>query len=177
MVNVLGNLFVIASILMLNPLPAISQVKFKVQTKIILSRQNNPGHPANNFSYILADGRKGQLYTLDAKYTLLYFYNPECDACNQYRDLLGKSKAMNDCLKKDILKVLSIYIDKDTRVWKKHLPEMPGRWIQGRDDNEYLYKNNVYDLHAIPTIYLLDRNKKVILKDVLDLRLIEKALK
>ena len=46
-----------------------------------------------------------------------------------------------------------------------------------QDENEYLYKSNVYDLHAIPTIYLLDRNKKVILKDVLDVRVIEKALK
>ncbi len=58
-------------------------------------------------------------------------------------------------------------------IWKKHLPEMPKNWIHGRDENEYPYKNNIYDLHAIPTIYLLDRNKRVILKDVLSVIAIE----
>jgi len=53
---------------------------------------------------------------------------------------------------------------------------MPKNWIHGRDENEYLYKNKVYDLYAIPTIYLLDKNKKVILKDVLDVRVIEREL-
>jgi hypothetical protein len=53
---------------------------------------------------------------------------------------------------------------------------MPAEWIQGRD--EYgLYKNNVYDLRAIPSLYLLDKDKKVLLKDCTDLKEIEKSLK
>ena len=154
----------------------LSQVKPKEQAKAVLARQNNPGRLANNFSYFTVDGSKKQLYGLQAKYTLLFFYNPECDACKVYKDLLRKSALINDRIKKGLLKVLAVYIDQDVSVWKKHLPEMPRAWIHGRDENEYLYKNAVYDLHAIPTIYLLDRNKKVILKDVLDVSVIEAKL-
>jgi len=166
----------IAVLLMLNISPAISQVKSKEPVKLALAKQNNPGRPANNFSYTMEDGRKQQLYSLDAQYTLLFFYNPECDACKEYKQLLTASKVINDGIKNGAVKVLAVYIDRDLAVWKKHLPEMPKTWIQGRDENEYLYGNNVYDLHAIPTMYLLDKNKKVLLKDVLDVRLIEKEL-
>jgi len=54
------------------------------------------------------------------------------------------------------------YIDRDFKVWFSHL-KVPQKWIHGRD--EYLYKNAVYDLKAVPSIYLLDKTKKVILKD------------
>jgi len=44
------------------------------------------------------------------------------------------------------------------------------------DENEYLYKNKIYDLRAVPTIYLLDKDKKVILKDCTSLLDLEAAL-
>jgi len=168
---------IISSIILLSFSTCFSQVKSKAQIKAILAKQNNPGHPANNFGYTIPDGRKKKLYEIDAKYTLLFFYNPECDACKQYKDLIVKSKLIDTQIRKGALKVLAVYIDEDLSIWKKHIPEMPKNWIHGRDENEYLYKNNIYDLHAIPTIYLLDKNKKVILKDVLDVKLIERAVK
>ena len=55
--------------------------------------------------------------------------------------------------------------------------DMPRQWIHGSDDDEYLYKHDIYDLHAIPSIYLLDKDKKVLLKDCLDIMQLEKILK
>jgi len=72
--------------------------------------------------------------------------------------------------------VLAVYTDKDEMIWLDHLKEMPAGWIQGRDEDEYLYKNSVYDLKAIPTVYLLDKEKKVLLKDCEDVGEIEKRL-
>ncbi len=141
-----------------------------------LKEQNIPGYTANNFSFTTLSGKKNQLYHIDAKYTLLFFYNPECEACKEYKEMLKSSTVISMAIRTGMLKVLAIYIDKDISIWEKHLPEMPKNWIQGRDNNEYLYKNKIYDLHAIPTIYLLDKDKKVILKDVLDVRMIEKAI-
>jgi len=40
-----------------------------------------------------------------------------------------------------------------------------------------LYKNSVYDLHAIPTVYLLDKEKKVLLKDAINVAEIEALLR
>ncbi len=170
------RLLFLISIILLSVSTCFSQVKSKVQVKATLAKQNNPGQPANNFSYTMPDGKKKKLYEIDAKYTLLFFYNPECDACKQYKDLIVASKVIDAQIRIGALKVLAIYIGKDLSIWKKHLPEMPKNWIHGRDENEYLYKNNIYDLHAIPTICLLDKNKKVILKDVLSFSPIEQQL-
>ncbi|HKG08331.1 MAG TPA: thioredoxin family protein [Pedobacter sp.] len=134
------------------------------------------GNCANNFIFFTPKGEKRTVYALDAIYTILLFYNPECEACKEFKEMLAASSIISANVKTGVLKVLAIYIDTDLSIWKKHLPEMPKTWIQGRDNNEYLYKNNIYDLHAIPTIYLLDKNKKVILKDVLSITAIENAI-
>lgn len=144
--------------------------------KLKLLQQNNVGSPANDFTYITPAGYKKKMYDIESKFILLYFNNPECNACKQMKQVLTSSTIINQKLKAGELKLLSIYTDKDEKLWLKHLKEYPANWIQGRDENEYLYKNNIYDLHAIPTLYLLDSNKKVLLKDVVNLALIENKL-
>lgn len=141
-----------------------------------LKLQNNTGKPANDFSYVSATGKKMRMYGVRASHVLLFFYNPECEACKQYKKALANSIVINSAIKSGKLKILAMYIDKDIALWKRHLPEMPSNWLHGRDTNEYLFKNNIYDLHAIPTIYLLDKNKKVILKDVLSVAVIEREV-
>ncbi|MNP83768.1 hypothetical protein D3C76_1828110 [compost metagenome] len=42
---------------------------------------------------------------------------------------------------------------------------MSEKWINGFDTDSKILSFNLYDLKASPTIYLLDENKKVILKD------------
>mgnify|MGYP002527024690 FL=1 len=39
-------------------------------------------------------------------------------------------------------------------------------WINGYDKKQTIEQNNLYDLKAIPTLYLLDKDKTVLLKDV-----------
>jgi hypothetical protein len=56
------------------------------------------------------------------------------------------------------------------------LPDEPVQLIHGRDENEVRYKNQIYDLKAIPSICLLDQNKKVILKDCTSIEEIETGL-
>jgi hypothetical protein len=120
--------------------------------------------------------KKNTLYDIHANNTLLFFYNPECDACKQMKSALISSAVISNKLNSGDLKVLAVYTDKNESVWLDHLPELPKQWLHGRDDNEYLYKNKVYDLRAIPTIYLLNKNKKVLLKDCMDIKLIEKEI-
>ncbi|MEP7376041.1 MAG: thioredoxin family protein [Chitinophagaceae bacterium] len=141
-----------------------------------LMMQNNVGHPANDFVFVTPAGTKKVLYRVDAKYLLVLFYNPECEACKEMKNMLIASPVINKKLSSGELRILAVYIDKDETVWRKHLPEMPAEWIHGRDADEYLYKNNIYDLRAIPTIYLLDENKKVLLKDCVSIIEIERRI-
>ena len=111
-----------------------------------------------------------------AEFTLLFFYNPECEACKEMKATLKHSAPIHHALKTGKLALLAIYTDKDQTVWRRHLPENPPAWINGSDIDEYLYKNKLYDLRAIPTLYLLDREKRVLLKDCLDIKKIEEKI-
>lgn len=136
-----------------------------------LASQNRVGFAANDFNYYTPEGAVKTLYGVDAKNVLLFFYNPECPACKETKEKLVQSKLIN---RKS--KVVAIYTDRDESIWRKHLPELPTAWIHGRDSAEYLWKNKLYDLKAIPTVYLLDKNKMVLLKDCQDVRMIEEVL-
>ena len=63
------------------------------------------------------------------------------------------------------MKVLAVYPDADLKEWRRWLPENPSWWISAYDRGEKIRNGELYDLKAIPTIYLLDHDKRVILKD------------
>ena len=153
-----------------------SMSKARTREKLYLLMQNRVGKAANDFTYTTPEGEKKKLYDISANYTLLFFYNPECPACTEMKTALNHSERIQSKISRQRLKVLAIYTDKDATIWRKHLPENPAYWINARDENEYLWKNKIYDLRAIPTVYLLDREKKVLVKDAMTVREIENVL-
>jgi len=150
--------------------------KEQVSAKLRLLNENNIGNPANDFNYKTSSGQRKRMYDLDARFLLLFFYNPECQACKEMKSSLIASSVINNEVATGQLKVLAVYTDKDETVWLNHLTEFPKIWVQGRDEDEFLWKNKVYDLKAIPTVYLLDIDKRVLLKDCMDVKAIEKNL-
>ena len=62
-------------------------------------------------------------------------------------------------------RLLAVYPDEDKEEWERHLPDFPKEWINGYDKKLVIKEKNLYDLKAIPTLYLLDKDKKVLLKD------------
>jgi hypothetical protein len=154
-----------------------SIAKATTRERLYLLMQNRPRTTANDFTYTTAAGFKKKMFDVRADYTLLFFYNPECDACKEMKAALINSNSINKKIKTGELKILAVYTDKDEKIWLDHLNEMPEDWIHGRDEDEYLFKNSVYNLKAIPTVYLLDKEKKVVLKDCVDVTDIEEKLK
>lgn len=128
--------------------------------------KNRIGEPATDFTYTLADGKKGTLYHVKADYLLLFFYNPDCHACKEITDQLTASPIVNGWIKNNKLKILAVYPDEDLDAWRNHISYMPASWINSYDSTVGLKNDEIYDLKAIPTLYLLDKDKKVILKDV-----------
>lgn len=150
--------------------------KQKTVRNFKLLHQNDVGNPANDFTYLTPNGERSRMYNMEAEHLLLFFYNPECNACKEMSSALKKSSIITKEVAKGMLKVLCVYTDYDLSTWYRHLQDFPSQWIHGRDEDEYMYKNDVYDLRAIPTIYLLDRNKKVVLKDCTSLEELENKL-
>jgi hypothetical protein len=161
----------------LNSMHYLTQEKTGFQGRLDLISQNNEGEQANNFPFHTPTGEGKNMHDIATDYTILFFYNPECPACKQMKAALYTDPVINGNIQFGKLTVLAMYVDADTSVWRKHLPEMPSQWVHGRDVGEHLYKDGVYDLRAIPSVYLLDRLKRVIIKDCQNESLIGEKLK
>ncbi len=143
-----------------------------------LAKKNRVGQIANNFTFTLLSGKKGTLYDINSKYTILMFINPGCRMCAEVVDALKSSNEVNTALaKKSALKselsIITVYPDDDLNEWLKYLPDMPSLWINSYDAERKITNDTIYDLKAIPTIYLLDNDKRVIFKDAKVERILE----
>ena len=64
------------------------------------------------------------------------------------------------------LVILAVYPDEDIVAWREHTADFPKEWLNGYDKDQMINQEELYDLRAIPSFYLLDKDKRVILKDV-----------
>ena len=146
--------------------PALDETaKIRPQARLELAQKNRLGTKALNFTYTLDSGAKGTLYQFPAEYTLLFINNPGCHACAEMIEGLKASPVINGFTAAKKLKVLSIYPDEELDEWKKHRNDFAKEWTNGYEKELVIKNKNLYDLRAIPTLYLLDKNKTVLLKD------------
>ena len=133
--------------------------------RLELANKNRVGNKAIDFTYTLESGKQGTLYSLSSDYILIYFNNPGCHACEEITQELDKSLRIQYMLSQKKLIILSMYPDENLFEWKNYLNNYPSTWISGYDKDLAIQDKKLYDLKAIPTLYLLDKNKTVLLKD------------
>ncbi len=141
-----------------------------------LAMKNRVGDRAADFRYTLASGATGTLHGLRATYTLIFFNNPGCPACRETMDQIMRSPTLLPMIESGTLRILALYPDEDIQAWRDYLPNMPERWICAYDATQTVKNDELYDLKAIPTLYLLDAQKRVLLKDVMSIPLIEQTV-
>ncbi len=139
--------------------------KFRFQKQYGISQRNKPGHKATDFDFTFKNGAASTLYHIKAGLLLLYFYNPECAECKVIRSKLTQSKLILQLESKGLLRILSVYTDKELNLWENHYSELPGSWINGYDKGTVIQQKELYDLKAIPSLYLLGGDKTVLLRD------------
>jgi hypothetical protein len=139
--------------------------KSRPQYRLKLAQKNRLGTKALNFTYTMPSGKQGTLYGLPAEYTLVYINNPGCHACGEITEGMKRSEVVQYALSGKRMTILCIYPDEDLGEWKKHQGDFPPSWINGYDKGAVIREKDLYDLKAIPSLYLLDRNKIVLLKD------------
>ena len=143
----------------------VAEDKVRPQYMLNLAYKNRPGEKALDFMFTLNSGATKNLYGITAKYVLLMFFNPDCHECQVTTAELKKSPVISSAVASGKLKVLAVYPDEDIEIWKKHINEIPASWINGYDKNLSVKTQEIYDMKAIPTLFLLDEGKKVIFKD------------
>ena len=130
-----------------------------------IAKQNRIGHRANDFRYTLASGRSSNLYSIDAEYVLIFINNPGCPMCKTIQTAIVESPMLNELQERGSLVVLALYPDEDLDAWREYAASMPAKWINSYDRGCVVRDKNLYDLRAIPAMYLLDSEKRVLVKD------------
>lgn len=152
--------------------PAVDDLlKIAPKEKLAIASMNRPGTKANNFTYATSNGKRGTLHGIDAAYTLIFFYNLGCPSCKAMREDLIRmlqETGLAEYVGTESLRIIAMYPDSQLEEWEKYLNDLPSDWINGYDPTADHAINRLYDMKAIPSLYLLDKDKKVMLKDFTD---------
>lgn len=140
-----------------------SVMKLIPQQRIDIISKNQIGKTANNFSFIDKEGKRYDLYDIDAPLLLLIFNNPDCSLCHKTEESIAKDETLQAMLKERTLKILAITPDADYDEWKNHA--YPSNWQVGYDKERNIYDQRLYDIQRLPCLYLLDQDKQVLLKE------------
>jgi thiol-disulfide isomerase/thioredoxin len=97
---------------------------------------------------------------IKSDYTIVFFYDPHCGHC---RESAPKLQKFVDTYKGKGVEVVAIAIDQSPEEWKKFIREFKlGNAINGYDYASRTDYRHQYDVWTTPTVYVLDKNKKII---------------
>lgn len=126
---------------------------------------NRRGSVAPDFRITTAGGRVFRLHSIRAERTLLFFSNPGCRNCREIGEGLMSDAVLVRMMEEGRLAVVNVYIDEDLAEWRKYVSTYPELWHSGYDAAHAVRDGRLYDVRAIPSLYLLDAEKRVLLKD------------
>jgi thiol-disulfide isomerase/thioredoxin len=106
------------------------------------------------------NGKKVSVQAVDANYTVLFFYAPTCGHC---KEASPKLKEFYEKNKEKGVKVIAVSIEHDMAEWKSFITtyHLDGL-INGIDPLKTIDFNRKFDVATTPTIYVLDKSKKII---------------
>ncbi|MDU1890591.1 MAG: thioredoxin-like domain-containing protein [Dysgonomonas sp.] len=132
-------------------------------------KENRIGMKAHNLTLQTVDGKEINTNDIEAKYLLLYFYDPSCGHCTSQLPNIHKTY---EKFKDKGFKVVTMNIAYDKakkEVWEKYIKNNKLEdWINCADPE---YKSQYwmhFDTSGVPFAYILDKNKKIIARRLSD---------
>ena len=150
---------------------SIMQEKYARQVR--LAALNRIGTKASDFRFTDKRGKAYSLYGIKSEFTLLFFSNPGCTACKEIIDVLNNDPVISELIADGTMAVLNIYIDEDLEAWRSYMPIYPDNWYNGFDPDLVIRGEELYNVRAIPSLYVLDKEKIVIMKDAPEARVFD----
>ena len=127
--------------------------------------KNRPGTQAADIRFTRVSGAKDALTNIKSPYILVVFYDFDCEDCNTLKKVIEESAIVKEMQKQRKLAIVAIYPGANMEGWKKSSPQVPASWINGYDHNEEIGNEGTYILRTIPTLYLLNEEYMVIMKE------------
>jgi len=118
-------------------------------------------------------GKLLTIASIQANYTILFIYDPDCSHCKEETPKLLKQDAY---LKSKNIAVLAACLVRDKGMWKKFIEEFKiQHWKNGIDihlnaktgkEEYYTDFQKTFDAYATPVVYILDKSKNIIGKRI-----------
>lgn len=107
-------------------------------------------------------GKDKSFTSIKSKYTVMYFWDPNCGHCQKETPKLAEFYNKN----KDKYKfeVYAANTQNDIPAWKNFIKANKLNWINVNNARGESNFHKIYDIYSTPTMYVLDENKKIIAK-------------
>lgn len=138
------------------------------EKELSLINKNLEGTRAANFQMVTHAGDTTTLYELSSEYLLLFLHNPTCHTCQAVKKRMATFPSLNKAIESGRFKVLTIYMEDDPAIWSSYLKtEAQPNYIHGWNFDQAIEKEALYETRTIPYMFLLDKDKRVIKKNLL----------
>lgn len=138
----------------------------KIKEQVELLKPNLIGNIAPNLKLpSLEEGHDYQLSEVNAPYTVLVFWEPECGFCKTEIPRLHQEIYIP--FKNEGIQVFAVNIATDRHSWDNFINQNNlSDWINVYDPNRTSGYWKLYNITSTPVIYVLDRNKHIIAKRI-----------
>lgn len=135
----------------------------KIRENVLFLENNLVGKNARDFQMETDTGDPFRLYQLPAKYTVLVFFEPNCSHCREYVPQLYNEVYIP--FRDKGFDVVSVYTMENKNEWVGFLEKHQLHdWHNVWDQHHLTRFKIVYDTRTTPSVYLLDKDKKIIAK-------------
>ena len=134
----------------------------KISDRVARIKPNLIGNQAPTLILLDTLMKPKSLYSLNADYFVLYFFDPDCGHCKKKTPAL--KELYDSKLKSMGVEVVATNIKKDVDKWKKYVKEQDLNWINLADPHIRSNFRYEYNLETTPIIYVLDKQKKILAK-------------
>jgi len=138
--------------------------KSALQKKLDNFKKLAIGKPAPGIEVPDQKGLNTKLLEISSEFTLLIFWSSECPHCT---NMMPKLKTVYDKQDHRKLQVMAVSLDTSRNAWTSYIRKEKLNWINVSDLKGFSGKaEDEYNVYATPTMYLLDREKKIISKPI-----------
>jgi thiol-disulfide isomerase/thioredoxin len=134
-----------------------------LSTKIDAIKPSLIGNIAPNLELNNLTGKIFKLHDIQSEFLIIYFWSPDCGECKAETPKLFE---IYDKFKSKGLEVIAIYAHADKGIWENYLKEKKYNWINAFDPLLKSDFTRLYNVRSIPKILLLDKDKRIIAKDI-----------
>lgn len=130
--------------------------------------KNLKGSILPNFPLLMKSGDTTSLYDIQAEYLILYFQNPDCPSCIELRNKMESMDNLKRAITSQKVKIVTIFFEADDKIWRNYLRASANpAYLHGWNYNLQIVNEKMFDTRTIPMLILVDKDKRVIKKDLM----------